>query len=341
MLGGDAPDDGSATAARLPFRGPSGHDVPVHPTVVRRGRRRPLRALPAVLLAAALAGCSSSGPSHPASAGATPPATGATAPGSASPAALPTPDHVVVVVFENKDEDQVQSSTDAPYFNALAAKGAAFTNWTAITHPSQPNYLALFSGSTQGVTDDHCLPAASLPGPDLGGELLAAGKTFVGYAEAMPGAGYTGCASGRYAAKHNPWKDFADVPPAVSQPFSAFPGDYSTLPTVAFVVPDMCDDMHDCPVATGDAWLKAHMSGYADWAAAHNSLLIVTWDEDDFTQANVIPTTIVGAHVTPGTYPEHASHYALLRTIEDMYHLAPTGAAAQTTALTGFWTTGS
>jgi acid phosphatase len=248
---------------------------------------------------------------------------------------------VVVVIFENKEEKQVQASSDAPYFNALAAKGASFTNWAAITHPSQPNYLAMFSGSTQGVTGDGCLDAGAFPGPDLGGELIAAGKSFAGYAEAMPSAGYTGCASGKYAAKHNPWKDFSDVPASSNLTFAAFPSDYSKLPTVSFVVPDMCDDMHDCPVATGDAWLKAHLSAYADWATSHHSLLVVTWDEDDFTEANVIPTTIVGAGVKPGVYPQKVDHYAFLRTLEDMYRLPHAGASAQAAPMTGMWTTGS
>ena len=246
-----------------------------------------------------------------------------------------------MVVFENKAEKQVTDNSAAPYFNALAARGASFTNWTAITHPSQPNYLAMFSGSTQGVADDSCLAAGAFKGPDLGGELLAAGKTFAGYAEAMPSDGFTGCAAGRYAAKHNPWKDFADVPASASHPFSAFPTDYTKLPTVSFVIPDMCDDMHDCPVATGDAWLKAHLGASADWAANPHSLLVVTWDEDDFGEANVIPTTIVGAGVKPGVYTQKADHYAFLRTLEDMYQLPQAGASAQAAPLVGLWTTAS
>ena len=246
-----------------------------------------------------------------------------------------------MVVFENKGEGQVRNSSDAPYFNQLAAKGATFTNWAAITHPSQPNYLAMFSGSTQGVTGDGCISAGKFPGPDLGGELIAAGKTFTGYSESMPSDGYTGCTSGKYAAKHNPWVDFADVPASSNLTYDRFPADYTKLPTVSFVVPNLCDDMHDCPVATGDAWLKAHLGAYADWAPSHNSLLIVTWDEDDYSGDNVIPTTIVGAGVKPGVYSSRVDHYAFLRTLEQMYHLPYAGASAQAAPMTGLWTTGS
>ncbi|WP_344655630.1 alkaline phosphatase family protein [Catenulispora subtropica] len=262
-----------------------------------------------------------------------------------TPVTLPKPDHVVVVLFENKEDKQVHGSSTAPYFNALAARGATFTNSTGVTHPSQPNYLALFSGSTQGVSGDDCLSAGKFAGPDLGGELIAAGKTFAGYSESMPSDGFTACTGkgpgGDYASKHNPWRDFSDVPAADNRTFAAFPQDFSQLPTVSFVVPNMCDDMHDCGVATGDAWLKAGLGAYADWAPAHNSLLVVTFDEDDFTEANVIPTIIVGAGVKPGPTAQHIDHYAMLRTLEDLYGLPHAGASAQAAPITGIWTTGS
>jgi hypothetical protein len=305
-------------------------------------RTASLAAGTALLFGAALSGCGSSAPGKSA-----PPAPGpssattSTAPTSAATsAALPTPDHVVVVVFENKEQQQVQGSSNAPYFNQLAALGATFSNWVAITHPSQPNYLAMFSGSTQGVAGDECL-SAKFPGPDLGGELIAAGRTFTGYAESMPSAGFTGCTSGEYAAKHNPWVDFADVPASSNLTYAAFPKDFTKLPTVAFVVPNLCDDMHDCSVATGDAWLKANMSAYADWAPSHDSLLVVTWDEDDSAGPNVIPATIVGAGVKPGVYGAQVNHYSFLRTLEEMYHLPYAGASAQAQPMTGMWIAGS
>src|SRR5438552_18828138 len=93
----------------------------------------------------------------------------------------PRPDHVVIVMEENHTYSQVIGSSSAPYINALAQQGALFTNSYGITHPSQPNYVALFSGSTQGLTDDSCPQTFS--GPDLGGQLLAANLSFTGYSD--------------------------------------------------------------------------------------------------------------------------------------------------------------
>ena len=304
-------------------------------------RRTPfLVAAAALAFGAALSGCSSTSVSPPVS---TAPPSGPQL--SSALAQLPKPDHVVVVIFENKPERSVQGSSDAPYFNQLAAKGAAFTSWSAVTHPSQPNYLAMFSGSTQGITDDSCLDVGQFSGPDLGGELIAAGKTFVGYSESMPSDGFKDCtghdSAGKYASKHNPWRDFSDVPAASNLTFAAFPKDFSKLPTVAYIDPNLCDDMHDCSVATGDAWLKANMSAYADWASANHSLLIVTFDEDDHSENNVIPSFIVGADVKPGVYDQKVDHYSLLRTLEDMYGLPHAGSSAQAAPISGMWTTGS
>jgi phosphatidylinositol-3-phosphatase len=143
------------------------------------------------------------------------------------------PDHVVIVVLENKDEQDVVR--EAPYLAALARPGASLTDMHAETHPSQPNYLALFSGGTQGVHDDNCPLMFDVP--SLAGELVAAGYSFAGYAEDLPGAGYTGCHDGDYARKHSPWTDFRDVPASADQPLSAMPDDYANLPTVSLLIP--------------------------------------------------------------------------------------------------------
>jgi phosphatidylinositol-3-phosphatase len=260
------------------------------------------------------------------------------APASAGTAAgpLPVPDHLVVVVFENKDADQVNGSPAAPYLNSLAAQGASLTDAHGETHPSQPNYLALFSGSTRGVTDDSC--PESFTADNLAAQLRAGGKTFIGYSESLPQAGYTGCTSGDYARKHNPWADFPKLPATVNQPMSAMPGDYAKLPTVSFVVPNLCNDMHNCPVATGDRWAREHLAAYVQWATAHNSLLIVTFDEDGGAAGNHIPTIVAGAGVRPGPNGQRVDHYSLLRTIEDMYRLPRLGHAATAQSLTGIWT---
>ncbi|MEW9532127.1 alkaline phosphatase family protein [Microbispora sp. NPDC049125] len=290
----------------------------------------------------AIAGCQAgTGATGEAGAGVpTGPATASRAP-AASPAgtaAIWRPAHVVIVVMENKSYSSVVGDPAAPYITLLARRGANFTASFAETHPSQPNYLALFSGSTQGVTDDSCpqsFPAAA----NLASQLLDAGLTFAGYSEALPRAGFMGCTAknGRYARKHVPWTDFGTVPASANQPFTAFPRDFAALPTVSFVIPDMCGDMHDCTISTGDDWLRDHLDAYATWATAGDSLLIVTFDEDDYRGDNRIPTVLVGGRVRPGTYRQRIDHYTILRTIEEMYGLAPLGNAAKRHPLTGVW----
>ncbi len=106
---------------------------------------------------------------------------------------------------------------------------------------------------------------------------------------------------------------------------------------MSFVIPNLCDDMHDCPVASGDSWLRAHLSGYASWARTHDSLLIVTWDENDGSPGDQIPTILAGQPVHSGRYAEPITHYSVLRTLEDLYRLPLTGHAATATLITGSW----
>lgn len=258
-------------------------------------------------------------------------------PVSAAPArSLPRPAHVLIIVLENHAEQQVMSQPNAPYLRALANTGARFTNSHAVAHPSQPNYIALFSGSTHGVTGDQC-PQDLGARPNLAQQLHQAGHSFTGYSENLPGPGYTGCAAGGgYARKHNPWVDFSNVPAASNRPYTNFPTQLSTLPTVSFIIPNLCHDMHDCDVATGDRWARDHLRSYVTWAHTHNSLLIVTFDEDEGTTSNHIPTFLVGPMVKPTTIAQPIDHYNVLRTIEDMYGLDPLGHARQASALTGW-----
>ena len=116
------------------------------------------------------------------------------------------------------------------------------------------------------------------------------------------------------------------------------PSDYGALPTVSFLVPNLCHGMRDCSVAEGDSWLRENIDGYAQWARTHNSLLVVTFDEDSGSDDNHIATVVAGAGVAATRSDQHVDHLDLLRTIEDMYGLAPLGAAADAHALTGIWT---
>lgn len=241
------------------------------------------------------------------------------------------PAHLVIVIEENKSFSTIIGKSDAPYLNQLVKQGLLFTDAHAIMHPSQPNYVALFAGSTHGLTDDSC--PRNLSGPNLATELLASKLSFAEYSEDMPSAGYTGCSGshGLYRRKHNPVADFqTGLPASVNLPFSDFPDDYSKLPTVALVIPNMMNDMHDGTITKGDAWLKAHLSRYAEWAKLHDSLLIVTWDESDARSiANQIPLIMVGAHLKPGHSDQHVDHYSLLRLLEDFYALKPLAHSAK------------
>ena len=251
-------------------------------------------------------------------------------------AAAPLPDHIVVVIFENKHRTSVMGSGQARYLDKLAAKGASMTHSYGVTHPSQPNYLALFSGSTQGVTGNGC-PQHFRKAKNLGHQLRKSGRSFVGYAESLPKTGFRGCASGQYLRKHNPWVNFGTLPASTNRPFTDFPRDYRKLPAVSFVSPNMCHDMHDCSIRTGDRWMKKHFDRYARWAQRHNSLLVVTFDENAGGTVKSIPTIIVGANVRPGVYTERLNHYGLLRTIEDVYGLPALGRAATASPLKTIW----
>jgi acid phosphatase len=113
--------------------------------------------------------------------------------------------------------------------------------------------------------------------------------------------------------------------------------DYASLPTVSFVIPNLDNDMHDGTIAQADTWLATNLAPFANWAVANNSLLIVTWDEDDNGADNQVPTIIYGAHVRPGAYAEPISHYNLLSTIEQLYGLPKSGLAANAPAIGDIW----
>jgi hypothetical protein len=257
---------------------------------------------------------------------------------------LPVPDHIVICIMENKGFPQViDSPANAPYITALAndPKSALFTQSYAITYPSQPNYINLFSGTNQGVTNNN-VPAVHFTTPNLARSLLDSGKTFVTYAEDLPYTGSDTIRSGSYERKHNPvanWmgSDTNQVPDSCNQPYSDFPSDYNLLPTVSFIIPNMIHDMHNAPVDTGDAWLAANMDAYIQWAKANNSLFILTFDEDNHSYNNRITTIFTGAMVLGGQYSKYINHYSLLRTIEDMYSLSHSGQSGSIESIRDCW----
>lgn len=248
---------------------------------------------------------------------------------------LPRPAHVIVLIEENRTLAQLLGNARAPYINSLFREGALFTDSYGVTHPSLPNYFALFAGATNTNGDGCPARGISKVAPNLGSELLAAHLSFAGYSEGLPSAGFTGCWAGAYGRKHAPWVHFANLPRSTNLPFRALPP-YDALPTVSFIIPNVEDDMHDGTMARGDAWLKRHVGSLVAWAKTHDTLVILTWDEG-YDSANHIPTVFVGPMVKPGRYSERIDHFRVLRTLEDMYSLPPSGRTRAVSAITGCW----
>jgi len=260
-------------------------------------------------------------------------------------AQLPKPSHIVIVIEENHAYSDIIGNSSAPYINGLVngSLSSLFTQSYGITHPSQPNYLLLFSGDNQGVTDDNVPSGTPFNANNLGAELLQKGFTFMGYSEDLPSVGYTGASSGSYKRKHNPWVNWQDattngIPSSLNVPLTDFPSDYSTLPTVSFVIPNQNNDMHDGSVSTGDSWLQNNLDGYIQWAKTNNSLFILTTDEDDGSSSNRIATLFVGQMVKKGSYNIHINHLNVLRTIEEMYGLNYAGSSNDSSAISSeYW----
>ncbi|MDR3668307.1 MAG: alkaline phosphatase family protein, partial [Ignavibacteriaceae bacterium] len=258
------------------------------------------------------------------------------------------PDHVVIVIEENHAFTQIVGSTAAPYINSLLldSTAAIFSQSYGLTHPSQPNYLMFFSGSNQGVIDDNVPAINPFNTSNLGNSLINAGFTFIGYSEDLPSVGYNGASSNYYARKHSPWTNWQGstnypIPLVSNQPMTAFPSDYSTLPNVSVVIPNLIDDMHNgtdpTTITNGDSWLNTHLDGYIQWAKTHNSLFILTFDEDNSANQNRILTFFIGSGVKQGTYSQNNTHYNFLRMLEDMYSLPYSGASSAAVTIDYCW----
>src|SRR3984957_5480911 len=248
-----------------------------------------------------------------------------------------TPSHIVLVSLENEDYSTIVGNTaDAPFLNQLISEGMLFTNYDGLTHPSQANYIALFSGSTQGVTNNGAIPQFPASVPTLASALAAKGLTFGGYAETDA------------TIERQPWDHFANSI-ADSHSWSVFPqtaAGFANLPTVSFVTPNDQDNMTPTSdsgggIPKGDAWVQANLSAYAAWAQANNSLLIITFDENNPNPAVTYPdhivTIVVGAGVPAGvTNSSQADTYSPLHTIQSLYGLTPVGVSAGAPALDFF-----
>lgn len=253
--------------------------------------------------------------------------------------AVPALRHVVVVVMENKNYEQVRW---APAIADLASRGATFSDFHAITHPSQPNYLALWSGGTQGVSSNGCpVRGAPLMAENLGHAADAAGLSWRAYSENLPEPGSPECTAerGLYTRKHEPWTQFGNLDHRNERPYSDLGADIAAgrLPNLAFVIPNNVDNMHDGSIAAGDAWLGKNLPPLLE-AVGPRGIVVLTWDESAHGPANHILTVIAGGPVKRGFLSSRtATHYTLLRTVCDALQLPAPGAAAAESPIVDIW----
>src|SRR3989440_3492155 len=266
-----------------------------------------------------------------------------TTPVPAPAAAVPGFSHVFVIVMENHEYGSVIGSAAAPYANSLASTYGLATNYYGASHPSLPNYLALTAGSTFGITSDctTCYVSAT----NIADQVEASGRSWKAYMEDMPSACYLGASSGNYAMKHNPFLYYTDIRNNAARcaahvvPFAQFSADMSSgqVPSLVWITPNMCNDMHDCAVSTGDAWLGSVVPTITGSAAFRNGgVLFITFDEGS-SNAGCCGSTSGGHVVTLVISPRSISryrsgiaenHYGPLPPIEDAFRLAHLGAAA-------------
>jgi hypothetical protein len=232
--------------------------------------------------------------------------------------------HVFVIVMENHAAHQALSG---PYIASLASMYGVAGNYFAVAHPSVPNYLALTSGSTWGVTDDgyHVLPQS-----DIGSQLTRAGISWRAYMEGMTSAG---CIDSPlpYDPGHNPFAFYGGACPSNVVPLTSLAADLDgDGPRFSWITPDRCHDTHDCDVSVGDSWLRQEVEQItASHAWKSGGVLFITWDEDDESANNQVLTLVVTPGTGHRTSSRRYSHYSLLATVEDLLGVPRLGQAAQ------------
>ena len=231
--------------------------------------------------------------------------------------------HVFLIVMENKSPQQaLQGSFTA----SLAAKYRVAGNYTAISHPSLPNYLAMTSGQTYGIQDDNYYV---LPRGGIGDQLTAARVSWRAYMEGMS----RGCldSPSPYALRHNPFAYYGGACPNNVVPFTSLAADLNApnAPRFSWISPDVCHDQHSCNVAVGDDWLRQTVGMITQSKAwTSNGLLIVTWDEDDSSGNNRVLTLFISPNQSHRVSNQPYTHYSLLATIENVLGVGRLGEAA-------------
>lgn len=253
---------------------------------------------------------------------------------------LPAFSHVYVIVMENHELSDIIGNPDAPYINWLAEQYGLATGYTAVTHPSLPNYMALTSGDTYFSND--CVDC-TVDVPNIADQIEASGRNWTAYMEDMPAACQTSD-NGLYAAKHNPFVHYDDIVTDTLRcqsrvvPLTGFYSDLAngSLPDFAWITPNLCSDMHDCDVATGDGWLSMIVPQILGTPDMGNSVLFIVWDEGttDAGGGGVVPLLVVSPLVPSGFQSSaDANHFSLLHTIEEAWGLSYLGEAASARSL--------
>lgn len=263
---------------------------------------------------------------------------------AAAAPAVPRFGRVITIVMENKELGQIIGSRSAPFINRLAAQYGLATNYTGIRHPSLPNYMALTGGATFFTTNcARCKVSAR----NIADQVFGSGRRWTAYMESMPAA--CGRTDTRlYRQKHNPFVHYSDIVDNRTRcrnhvvPLTRFASDLRAgrLSQYVWVTPNMCSDMHDCRIATGDAWLSRFVPQILRSSAFSNGVLFLLWDEGrtNIGGGGRIPAVIV-SRWTPAGFrsASPANHYSVLRTIEDAWRMGHLGRAAQARALSEFF----
>lgn len=233
-------------------------------------------------------------------------------------------------MFENKGAAEILSGAQAPYLVSLATEYAYAANYRAITYPSQPNYIALFSGSTHGVADNEL---HDIDAPNLADQVEQAGLSWQVAAENVALGCFTGPFSldgrdgeGIYSRKHNPAISFtsiADDPERCAR-ITDLTGFDPNAAEFSLIVPNNCNSMHDCSIADGDAWLQGFLPRILESEAyRQGGVVLITFDEDRGDGDNQVATVVVSERARRGVASERPyTHYSLLRTVQELLGLA-------------------
>ena len=237
-----------------------------------------------------------------------------------------TSKHVVIVVEENHSYSSVIGSSSMPYLNSLATKYTTATSYYANTHPSIGNYFMLTTGQIITNNDSY---SGTVSSDNIVRRMLTAGKTWKSYAESIPYTGYTGGDSGRYCKHHNPFAYFTDVVKSSNErqnltSFTQFKTDRANgqLPNFSFVVPNKCNDAHDCSLSTADSWLKTNIAPLLSTAAFQSGgdgILVILFDEskesDTAHGGGHVAAVVVGPKVKRGyKLTSFYQHQSVLKT---------------------------